>query len=1173
MFSILPIYLDPEASKLYYNLSLNEIKLIIKFDVATSPVSCLTPPPEVTTIHAMEQQEVVPIVGVQDASNQTDAPEPEDQEQQQQQQQQPLLEACVKQEQSLSPCQLQNSATNLTQTTTTNLTNLTNFEIVAASPEKVCNVVRITTTTTTVNPAVCSLVGKVDKAENTVINMADCPKYSVTKECRSVTSIDRTIEHVVTQQIDREHDDRNHLGDEKSEEQLTEDRVPCRDIRNGPRIIEITEENCDSFHENLEFFGSRRDHSLDRLRDRKNNYVHESVDVEMEEEIDAKAALPDKIEIPKIEERPPIESNRHASTMETSEAADRANKLSESNGQSRNRMEIDGSYQSLEKNRDERPEAPLPRPQITVKSFDMPSIDCDDQVAKPIVIKQEADETASYDDFSSATEKSRCQDSSKKHATEKSHPGIENVVEKLKKNAAAALQETTFQKVDDPKDKNAEDLRSRRHSEPTPTRRLENGLKKHILKSCENSQFLNNYPEPVSRETEVSSSEASRVSKDSQDVANHERPCDFSMSKYPVPRKCFLNQNSNNDKPIEHEDTVVKKESVSSPESCEAELMNCTEDVETTVSSAKRKLEISDQVNAYATVVCDDESSKSARNAVNLKQKPVVDISGLELLSNSIEQLEQLKPPNTQNVAAATTELERASARATMDSPLGLLCALAEQRFMEEMGDEVINLENSEEISHAGRLLLNLGRMNVQNKEMKPTEKRKYEQGDSQGCESLKKLKIDGEAENDGYDSLRYEDRNNGETYGEQVQEEFILKAKAKTRSANLSEKNYANDNEDVDMLEDASLDRNTSQNESFEQNERQYLMNGTYSNNRSIDHHFSDLDDEMYDQRMSPSDKAAENNEDSGDAKSRISMEHRHDYRNLQAKLDAKKFLARKGHTDNNEDWPDMDAMELHMRVQLADIQRQYKEKQKELSKLTPKKDEKKSPGRPRKKSHSSSSDPTASPSTSEQTPSPQKSPLPEEPTTSATSTILAMSRCNVNLIKLDEQRSHIKLLDSIPSIPMPVAPVASPILPSSKSSQDDDEKSTGRVNTLTENIITGTQKSKKTVKRKREYIARHEIMTRSKVKKLEKLENEKLEKEKLEKEKLEKEKLEKEKLEKEKLEKEKLEKEKLEKEKLEKEKLENEKLENEKLEKEKLETEKLENEKKLENEISIKN
>lgn len=243
-------------------------------------MSCLTPPPEVTTIHAIEPPEVAPIIGVQDASNQTDAPEPEDQESS-------LVDACVKQEQNLSPCQLQNSA-NLT-TTTTNMTNLTNFEIVAASPEKVCNVVRITTTTTTVNPAVCSFVGKVDKAENTIINMADCPKYSITKECRSVTAIDRTIEHVVARQMDREHDDRGHV-DEENEESFAEDGLSCRDIRSGPRIIEITEENCDSFHENLEFFGRRRDHSLDRHRDKKRSYAAETTPAEEQEnEDDAKA--------------------------------------------------------------------------------------------------------------------------------------------------------------------------------------------------------------------------------------------------------------------------------------------------------------------------------------------------------------------------------------------------------------------------------------------------------------------------------------------------------------------------------------------------------------------------------------------------------------------------------------------------------------------------------------------------------------------------------------------------------------------------------------------------------------------------------------------------------------------------------------------------------------------
>lgn len=101
------------------------------------------------------------------------------------------------------------------------------------------------------------------------------------------------------------------------------------------------------------------------------------------------------------------------------------------------------------------------------------------------------------------------------------------------------------------------------------------------------------------------------------------------------------------------------------------------------------------------------------------------------------------------------------------------------------------------------------------------------------------------------------------------------------------------------------------------------------------------------------------------------------------------------------------------------------------------------------------SSSDhgPLASPPMLEPISSPQKSPAHSSDGAAAppplTSAVLAMPRCNVNLVKLGEPRSHIKLLDSIPSIPIPVPPVVSPItvLPSSKTSQDDDEKSTGGV------------------------------------------------------------------------------------------------------------------------------
>lgn len=175
-------------------------------------MSCLTPPPETSTINPIGAAH-----SVQDASNQTDTPDAEED----------LIETIVKQEKGLNPCQLQTT------------TNLTNFEIVASTPEKICNVVRITTTTS-VNTA--GFVGKVDKAENTIINMADCTKYSLS---RNVTSVDHTIEQVITrcekpetdQVVRKERDERS---------------------KAGPRIIEITEENCDSFHENIEFFSRRR---------------------------------------------------------------------------------------------------------------------------------------------------------------------------------------------------------------------------------------------------------------------------------------------------------------------------------------------------------------------------------------------------------------------------------------------------------------------------------------------------------------------------------------------------------------------------------------------------------------------------------------------------------------------------------------------------------------------------------------------------------------------------------------------------------------------------------------------------------------------------------------------------------------------------------------------------
>lgn len=651
---------------------------------------------------------------------------------------------------------------------------------------------------------------------------------------------------------------------------------------------------------------------------------------------------------------------------------------------SKSKIEIDSNHESnCEKSDDDCPQTPVSRPQITVKSFDMPNIDCDEQMIEAITIKQEADETG-YEDCSyrcepiSTTEKPKCQDSFKRYSVEKSHPGIENVVEKLKKNAAAALQETIAQKIDDSKDKNAENLRSRKHSDTVP-RKLENGLKKHILRSCENSPFLDKHN--VTREPEVSSSETARIGKDLQDISKYltttEHSSNSSMNKHPLSRNYLTNDNNNdtrnsnnNIKMIEDKDSVVKKEKSLSPEFCELMEMKC---IDNDVMSKKyRQMETLD--NSYA-LMPDNQTTKS-RVMVNSKQKPTVDISGLELLSNSIEQLEHLKP-DSQN-SGTVSELEKSPVRSKLispqgesnnnnvDSPLGLLCALAEQRFMEEVGDKVprkLNLESSEEISHAGRLLLNLGRVNIPEKEGKTMDKRKYVQTDIKNYENPKRFKTDGEYDEDEEcSSLHYQQNNNNEKqYNEKVQEDMMFRFKETTRrSIDFSEQNGINsDDEEVTMLKNALLNKNVNyeRNENFEEYERhcdQYLMNRTYSSKESIDGNLSDSDMEMYDKKSS-NEKIEK--EDNIDIKRRLSTEHRdcHDYRNLQAKLDAKKFIARKGHIDNEADWPNMDAMELDMRVRLADIQRQYREKQKELSKLTPKKDEKKSPGRPRKKSHSS--------------------------------------------------------------------------------------------------------------------------------------------------------------------------------------------------------------------------
>ncbi|KYB26014.1 protein winged eye isoform X2 [Tribolium castaneum] len=79
--------------------------------------------------------------------------------------------------------------------------------------------------------------------------------------------------------------------------------------------------------------------------------------------------------------------------------------------------------------------------------------------------------------------------------------------------------------------------------------------------------------------------------------------------------------------------------------------------------------------------------------------------------------------------------------------------------------------------------------------------------------------------------------------------------------------------------------------------------------------------------------------------------LESYRSYKTPESEEEVKKFIASKSQTSCCDgDWPQMNEMELDMRMKLADLQRQYREKQKELSRLKPKKHECKK--RSRKKS-----------------------------------------------------------------------------------------------------------------------------------------------------------------------------------------------------------------------------
>lgn len=618
------------------------------------------------------------------------------------------------------------------------------------------------------------------------------------------------------------------------------------------------------------------------------------------------------------------------------------------------------------------------RPQITVKSFDMPNIDCDDQEVQQVAIKQEADDscyevcydssqcepTSTSERFRPSCEKSS-QEVTKRHSVEKTHhPGIENVVEKLKKNAAA-LQEAALpntQKAEEPTERsNVESIKPRRYSETVPK-------KLHILRSCQNSL------ESSAIDTEISSSQTAMSEQHKDQSGRHSPQNNRHSTSSEISGECLLNENNNdsssnnnNIKAFEDKKVLTKNE------------RNISHDI-TAYVKPKTIWRCEVQPLAKPNVIhkSDVEDASSEAKSRIQKQKPAIDVSGLELLSNSIEQLEQRvgQPEHLQ----LDTDVEKSPVKTKLisqqsennnnnvGSPLGLLCALAEQIM--EVGDKVprkLNLEtseSSEEISHAGRLLLNLGRSNSLEKD---ENKRKYIETDDHCSKRFKINECEEETKNA---SLNYHEKDIEERVIEvnEGKQENALKLKESTKNIdNFSEKEINKvTNEKINDSKEQSFNR---ADEDYYSNTKgaknlQLLSNKASNNLRSNDalyddkivkeDNLSDSEGEIFESKvLSEQSTSCEirNN------KRKLSVDERdiHDYKNARTKLEAKKYIAKKGNRDNEDDWPSMNATELDMRVRMADIQRQYREKQKELSKLIPKKDEKKNTGRPRKKSHSS--------------------------------------------------------------------------------------------------------------------------------------------------------------------------------------------------------------------------
>ncbi|XP_034941429.1 uncharacterized protein wge isoform X2 [Chelonus insularis] len=870
---------------------------------ATSPVSCLTPPPDVTPTHAIEGLDNTGL-GVQDASNQTDTPETEEDHHHN--------DGLVKHEQIFSSCQQQV------------VTHCTNFDVVSSTVEKP-RIVNSSNCDTEIIEKIAS-VNKIDKS--------------------SVVMIKESLKTEVVSTVDQETEkDKEKEEDDEAESISIDDIAEERIRRRGSRVIEITEENCDSFHENLEFFGRRRN-PIEQLK--KPHYTDEALNEEMMiEKIRREESTCEDDNLNDTH----VDKDHYQSVSSTLQSLDHTedneiNKLDEVASSSGELLQCteqaDSSSSPYEKSKDE--------PLVSVKSLDMPSIDCDDEIdGTNVIVKREVSNNFATcaietDNVKSLPEKLSRNDN-KKFCNEKYHAGIENVVEKLKKNAAALQDNSIAQKLSGEREQ-AQVVSIQRSVGRCLPRTTSNGLKKHILRFCETTS---------STETSGNSGEQEKdnnvLKKDSSSLSI------WSTINNNVCSSTNSNNNDNNSNNSNNNNCINTDK--------------LSQTVDPIILSEKTSKNFVTSKNANEVNTESDNvrfRSKFFKNNQTCgKPKSSVDLSGLELLSNSIAQFEHLKQDNTDNNTSnsdieCSPKKDKVQGQQTesnnnnVDSPLGLLCALAEQRFMEEVGDDVpkrsASFENSEEISCAGVLLMNLG------KERGKVEKRRHSVDDNT------------------YRSIK------------------------RTRKELFHA--FKNDSPNIDTLK---------------------VKKSKYSDeNEAADDADDDYTDSEGDNRSSP-----------------VFDIHKIEGNKGGDSVDKKNNLSDKN-SKNDKNWSKIKAMEMDMRERLADIQKKYKEKQKELSKLPLRKDDKKVCSRQKKFN-----------SDCEQSVEEADVPIKslhgsDDDIPSALSlNVLPMPRGNVNLIKLAEPRSHIKLLDSIPSISLPVTSVTSPIITSPISkiiSEDEDNK-----------------------------------------------------------------------------------------------------------------------------------